>query len=63
MIDEWSSEVIVALERMLTEASTVQSFFFVFLVHSHCTSFVELIFQTFCCAQSGSLVNFAFVCT
>ena len=34
MIDEWSSEVTLALQRMLTDVSTVHSVFLVFCVFS-----------------------------
>ena len=40
MMDEWSSEMTLPLEPMLTELSTVNRFSIVF-VHSHCTSFVN----------------------
>ena len=64
LIDEWSSEVTLALERLLTKVSTVAEILpCFFLVHSHCTSFVEWILPCFCFAQGGSLVNFACVCT
>ena len=60
MIDEWSSEVTPAFERMLTEVSTVHTCFLVFW----CILSARVLLNVFLFwLKGGSYVNFAIVYT
>ena len=62
MIDEWSSELTLALKRMVTDVSTAQRFIFcfgAFWMGECCCVNLELILPCFCFALGGSHEKFA----